>query len=263
VQEKQWHSNGYTMLLHASEPCILLLPGAGGWTLPHLQCPGRAPLPHVEPINHLLAQHLGLRTTVLRCAHVREVAHQLEAVYVLENHRPGWQLPPGWQWVGRKTLADLPLAVPEHRDVLDACLAEMTCGVIPDLRPPWARVGWFATAESWILEQLDRLDAIVMAPIEQVRSWGISCILRARTMTGDVYFKASSSKALFAHEPTLMQALATLYPDYLPTLLAVDQAQDWMLLAGLRSLSRDQPEPQVWRPPSAHLAASKERLQRR
>src|SRR5262249_8625010 len=157
-----------------------------------------------------------------------------------------WLPPPGWQWIGRETLVDLPLAVPEHRGVLDACLAEMTCGVIPDLRPPWARVGWFATAESWILEQLDRLDAIVMAPIEQVRSWSISCILRARTMTGDVYFKASSSKALFAHDPALVQALATLYPDHLPTLLAMDQAQDWMLLAGFRSLRPDPPESQAW-----------------
>jgi hypothetical protein len=148
--------------------------------------------------------------------------------------------------VGRKTLADLPLVVPEHRGVLDACLAEMTCGAIPDLRPPWARVGWFATAESWILEQLDRLDTILLAPVAQVRSWSISCVLRARTMSGDVYFKASSSQALFAHEPALVQALATMYPDHMPTPLAVDQAQDWMLLADFNRILRDQPESQAW-----------------
>jgi phage tail protein X len=141
--------------------------------------------------------------------------------------------------VGRQTLADLPLAMPEHLSVLDACLAEITCGAISDLRPPWARVGWFATAESWILEQLDRLDAILIAPIVQVRSWSISCILRARTISGDVYFKASSSQALFAHEAALVQALATLYPDHLPTPLAVDQVQEWMLLADFGRILRD------------------------
>ena len=99
------------------------------------------------------------------------------------------------------------------------------------LRPPWARVGWFAQAAAWTRSELVRLGYSLTVPVEQVRSWGISCILRARTASGDVYFKIASSPPLFVHEPRLMRGLSGLYPDHIPAPLSIDEPRRWMLLA--------------------------------
>jgi hypothetical protein len=96
-------------------------------------------------------------------------------------------------------------------------------------------------AQAWIQAQLEQMDLVLIPPIVQVRNWGISCVLRARTMTGDIYLKVSSHKALFTHEPSLIQSLAALYPAHLPLLLAVEPAQGWMLLADFGQTLRSNP----------------------
>jgi hypothetical protein len=206
-----------------------MLPEEQKWALPQLHYDRRMVLASVGPIPHLMRQHFGVRTTVLRCAHSAEVQNTLRVIYVLENHSPEWSPPPGCRWVGGDTLSDLPLAMPEHRATIGTCLDEAARDGVPELRAPWARQGWFAAAQSWMQSQLERLDVIRTAPIEQVRTWSISCILRVRTMSGDVYLKASSTRPLFAREAVLVQALAIRYPEHLPMPLAIDAEQGWML----------------------------------
>src|SRR2546426_4518967 len=135
---------------------------------------------------------------------------------------------------------------------------------IPPLRPPWARRGWFAETESWIKAQLARLNYTIVAPIEQVRTWGISCVLRVPTTTGNVYFKAiptsfmqkdtaiSSSDTpgrlplFFTHEPMLIQSLAAWYPHNMPTVLAMEREQCWMLLAEFGTELHAHPDQIAW-----------------
>jgi hypothetical protein len=83
------------------------------------------------------------------------------------------------------------------------------------------------SAPAWRTE----LYGILPHPVEQVKSWGISCILRAHTDAGDVYFKVASSLPLFGHEPALMRGLSALYPDDIPAPLSIDAQRRWMLLA--------------------------------
>jgi hypothetical protein len=80
---------------------------------------------------------------------------------------------------------------------------------------------------------LARLGYSLTAPVEQVKSWGISCILRAHTTAGVVYFKVANERPLFAHEPALIRGLAALYPAHVPAPLSVDESRRWMLLADL------------------------------
>src|SRR5262249_4687642 len=63
--------------------------------------------------------------------------------------------------------------------------------------------------------------------IEQTRNWGISCILKAATTRGDVYFKAAPE--YLTNEPALVKVLAENLPLYFPEVLAVDAARRWML----------------------------------
>jgi hypothetical protein len=176
---------------------------------------------------------LGVDITTLRYASysVSEDAQLIEAVYVLESHSPAWEPQDGAAWVGRAALADLALARPEHGALVAAYLDEAESGQIPELRPPWARVGWFEQAAGWTRFELARLGYSLTAPVEQVKSWGISCILRAGTASGDIYFKVATSLPLFAHEPALMIGLSKLYPGHIPAPLSIDEQRRWMLLA--------------------------------
>jgi len=80
-------------------------------------------------------------------------------------------------------------------------------------------------------DQLATRGTPCVGPVEQIKTWGISCVLRAGATVGDVYLKAASTRALFADEPALTAALAALYPAHVPLPLAIDHARGWMLLA--------------------------------
>jgi hypothetical protein len=242
----QWHSDIDLMLSHVAEPSVLMLPTAHGWSLLHLQYAGRMRLANVEPLQQIVAQSLGLYATVLRCVSVHTAHQQLEAIFLLENHSPGWSPPAGWRWVTREALAALPMAVLAHRAVLETCLAEAETDALPALRAPWARRGWLAQAQAWIAAQLGRLDYVLVPPLAQVRSWGISCVLRVRTFTGALYFKAASTRPLFAREAVVVQELAARYPAHMPLPVAVEPHQNWLLLADVGSDLRSPPDSQGW-----------------
>ena len=104
---------------------------------------------------------------------------------------------------------------------------------MPEHRVPWARAGWFAEVTSWIQAQLAHLGCTPTGPIEQVKSWCLSCILRAPTSTGDVYFKVAADLPLFVNEATVMQGLAERYPRHVPAPLCIDREGGWLLLPDL------------------------------
>ena len=53
----------------------------------------------------------------------------------------------------------------------------------------------------WIEAQLLELDYKQLAPVECIKSSGISCILKVRTTSGNIYFKEASTLPLFCDEP--------------------------------------------------------------
>jgi len=93
------------------------------------------------------------------------------------------------------------------RPALGRCLAELRGAPVPELRAPWARPGWHAQAEAW-----------AGMPLEQVRVWPLSAVLR----NGDLWFKACFP--LFRHEPAITQALGE------PRVLRADHERAWMLM---------------------------------
>ncbi len=240
-----WQTTISAIVVHPSEPCLLLMPQDHGWSLPVAHLDGRLWSPEVEQVNHLLRQTLGFECIVLRCASVtidRE-AQRLAVLYVVEPRQA--LLPDSNRWVDRAALADLTLAVPEQQATIAAYLDQSADSVASDLRPAWARPGWFAAAEAWIAAQLMRLDYTLAAPVEQVKCWGISCVLRARTTSGDLYFKVASTLPLFGDEPRLMEALAA-HSEHVPAPLAIEPQQGWMLLADVGPDLRAAKDPAAW-----------------
>ncbi|MEO2004316.1 MAG: phosphotransferase [Candidatus Poribacteria bacterium] len=95
--------------------------------------------------------------------------------------------------------------------------------------PSWDEPGWREAAETWIRSALTRLARPVTGEIEDVRIWALSCVLRAPTDDGWVYFKEALDLPLFADEPRVTQHLAELYPKTTPMVLATDPGRRWML----------------------------------
>jgi hypothetical protein len=256
MSNQTWRRIIRVVILHITEPLVLMLEGEKGWSLPIIRSAGeelRQPGPYNVSDRQLIRIRLAVRedwgidTIVLRCARmdVDHQAKQVEFIYVLEQC--GALVLTVGRWVGISGLSELRLAIADHRQTIETCLLEDAGGEVPNQRPPWERRGWFSLAEAWITKHVERLDYILIAPIEQIRIWGISTILVAHTNKGDLYFKAippvvgKRSKShrgalpfggplLFCNEPALTQALAALYPNYFAAPFAIDRERAWMLL---------------------------------
>ncbi|MFB2970638.1 phosphotransferase family protein [Aerosakkonema sp. BLCC-F183] len=200
-----------------------------GWSLPHF-LPAKNHFAHVGQIDKAMQEQLGIDVRTLCCVYndLDTESDRVNRVFALENHSPSWQLPAGYVWIGEQELNKLQLAVPEHFAVLEAWFDEFKDPKISIQRVPWARLGWFERVSAWIEAQLNHLGISAISPIEQLRAWGISCIMRVNTTAGNIYFKALPN--VLANDALFTQSLAASYPDNLPKILAVEPEQHWILM---------------------------------
>jgi hypothetical protein len=169
----------------------------------------------------------------------REAGHR-QALYVVEPRQPATAPLDGAGWLGRSDLADLDLPA-ALRPPLEAWLAEAEGAPTPPERRAWARPGWFAEAAAWTAARLAEAGRPPTGPIEQLRSWSISALLRAETESGAVYFKAVPP--LMAAEPSITRGLSERFPDRVPSVLAVDVERAWMLVEHAGEPIQGKPEP--------------------
>jgi len=223
---------------------LMLVDDAGNWSLPHVHVSDeRIWLSNVVLTCSGMQKLLMANVTVLRnveAVHSDDDSH-VDLIYVLENHSLDWTPPPQSKWIGQNDLENLIFDQPKVYATIKTELQQATTDSVPALRPPWARAGWFALASAWIREQVEEQNDQLTAPIEQIRTWGISCILHTQTERGSIFFKVCSALPLFCNEPVVLEALSERYPDAVPTPIAIEPAQRWMLLHDfgpeLRSLS--------------------------
>jgi hypothetical protein len=225
-----WRSRVHGLV--ADRGRVLLERTARGWVLPCVEI-------DVDAENDLrlavrsLEEGLAARVAILR--YVDRTVHRdrrvLELVYVLEC--PTLDEPqPGAEWIDLDELAELPLAEPGHRSLVERHLEE-TGKPVPAERAPWAREGWLEEAREWIEMTLTAQGRPPTGRVEQLRVWCLSCLLRIPTTAGAVFFKATAESPLFADEGRVMGGLARLFPGHIPEPLAVDAERRWMLLEDL------------------------------
>ena len=202
--------------------------------LPRVEVDGYAE-DDLRPTARALEELFGAPMTILRYADRAsdETRRVLEVVYVLESPKFGETPLPGAAWVGREAMAELPLAAPNQRDVADRYLSELERQSVPVQRVPWAREGWLSEACEWIEESLAARGRPATGRIEQIRAWCLSCLLRVPTAERAVFFKATAESPLFVDEGAVMLGLARLFPENVPTPLAIERIRRWMLLDDL------------------------------
>jgi hypothetical protein len=248
---QDWHSDVFGILPEPDAARVWLVPVEGGWALPYAEVDEFVYLNNVGRLSELMSRQLQIDVVTYRATsfHYDEAARTCSGVYVLD-YRAAPQSPPSGagRWVDRQSLTTLNILPGEHRAVLEAYLAEVESGHVPPQRPPWARRGWFHQAESWIQSQVAALGYVSLGPVEQVRCWSISCVLRLPTDKHMIYFKTAADLPLFVDEPTLLEGLSAWYPDHIPRPLVVDQARQWMLLT-------DWGQPLGWEVSPENLAA--------
>jgi len=223
---------------HPAEPALLVADSNGGAALPAVEDTHGWHWAKVDWLNALVRERFGLRTTVLRCvvSQIDKASRMETRIIVMENHSSA-AAPAGMRWVGRDDLAREPLAQRDQQAQVETWLAEAEGGSVSALRAPWARPGWFAEAAGWMERTAAAKGFRPTGPVEQVRAWTISTILKVPTTSGDLYFKASAGS--FSAEALVTSVLAARWPLQLPWIVAADLARGWLLMRDLKGTRLD------------------------
>ncbi|MGZ0151469.1 aminoglycoside phosphotransferase family protein [Kribbella sp. WER1] len=131
--------------------------------------------------------------------------------------------------------------------VVVGCLAEEP--VTYEMRPVDELPEWFDETLRWIGQQVT-----ATGPWVQVKTWGLSNVLRIPTADGDVYFKALSQAStdpdalpfLFAHEPRFLQRASADRPGEIPAPIAIDEERAWLLLPDVGTPLGRETDVSVW-----------------
>jgi Phosphotransferase enzyme family len=222
-----WRTRLRWVVVHPHDPSVLAVRGDGALALPGAEHPGQVWTADPGEILPDLRELLGVDAVLLHCLEEDEdpVARVRRAT-LLAVPRAVPALPEGLAWVGP---AELALAG-GGRD--DAALAARVLEEL-DRRgavQPWAARGWFAGAEAWLRAAMEAAGRPLTGPVRQVRVWELSCVLRAPTGAGDVWFKANPASPLFVDEGAVMGTLSGLFPNRVPAPLAVDAERGWLVL---------------------------------
>jgi hypothetical protein len=206
--------------------------------LPQVEMSDELWFPDVEAPLRAFHDQLGIEAYVLVCLEFDRAADRVD--YLLVSDSAG-------DWV---TDVDDPLVVAVRNHLALPQDARVT--------PAWTRLGWYAEALTWIDEQLAAAGSRRTGVPTQVRSWGLSNVLRCPTAAGTMYFKALAHSStirparadalplLFAHEPRLLRHLSDERPGEVVSPLAIDEDRAWMLLPDLGQPLASEPDVEVW-----------------
>lgn len=249
-----WKIDVTAVLVHPHVASIWLHQGVTP-TL-HFRHDGDAWFADIAPVIAAFREQWNIDPIVLRCADmaVDRPARHLWLTFLAQPNT--LQVPLTGHWIPIATLEPDSLPDDPSRAPLLSALRAIDAPP-PVTRRPWATRGWFEQAVDWSTAALHAAALELLSPPVQIRTWGLSTIIRFDTSDGACFFKAAlfspesdDSSAprspLFANEAALLQTLAARIPAHMPVPLAVDTERVWMLLsdAGLPLFER--PSLDLW-----------------
>ncbi|MEO5952167.1 MAG: aminoglycoside phosphotransferase family protein [Chloroflexia bacterium] len=213
--------NFYAIIPHPHSPQILLQQTEGGWTIPLFQLKSSW-TPYVAYINDAVKEQFNINAVVRYTPHVQverpEGQRQVSVIYVLLPPPADWTPHENTRWATLDEYRSLSVANDWPTPHIEAYFADEQSGVIPALRPPWGRKGWYEEISDWVSTQLALHNIHLKEPLHQLKQWDISSVLKAPTDNGDIYVKAIP--AYFASEPRITAGLARIFPGIVPDPIA-------------------------------------------
>src|SRR5512133_160924 len=230
MSEDRWRTRLRWVVVHPDRPQVLLARRRdGALALPEVERPGQLWTADPTEVLPALCELLGADALLLDCLDQHEdPAARVQRATLLAVPRGAPALPQGMAWVGRDGLAG---GQTGDAAVAARVVEALERGPGRDGGQPWAARGWFAEAERWLRATMERLGRPVTGTVRQARVWRLSCVLRAPTGDGEVWFKANTTSPLFVNEGVVMGALAGLFPGQVPAPLAVEPERGWLVLA--------------------------------
>lgn len=143
---------------------------------------------------------------------------------------PPDELPGGWRWA--PTAEVRPVVAAGLRDYVETRRAEWCDGqAVPPERSPWCEPGWLPRFEAWVSSAVTAAGAGEVESFVPHRAWGISAVYRVGTSAGVFWAKAVYDG--FRHEPAITVFLDQHFPGSVPSPVAVEATEHWMLLRHL------------------------------
>lgn len=136
---------------------------------------------------------------------------------------------PGAEWVPVSSLSERTFADPADQVAVRRSLAECDGDAGAVAQGPFARLGWFRELQGWIEEVIGPLGFHLAGSFSQLNASPSFSLVRFETSGPAVWFKAVGNPNLREFPITL--ALARLFPQYLPPILAArPQWNGWLAL---------------------------------
>jgi phosphotransferase family enzyme len=126
-------------------------------------------------------------------------------------------------------------------------------GTVEPSRAAWAHPGGVAATIVWADEALAALGRPRVGPVEQIKTWNLSSVLRLPTAAGDVWCKRVPT--FLTDEGTIITLVAADEPALVPILLASDPSTNTVLMAEV-------PGQDDWHAPEERLLTMVETLVR-
>ena len=227
--DQAWSTSITCLVIRDATPRILVVDSSAHFTLPQITFD----TDDVDDadVTAEFRKRFGRDVRMLRMLHERrdDAARRTELLFHLEDFGSASEAPSALRWAEMKEMPDgfgLPSAL---ADLIRATVVEIESGIVPSGRRPWARPGWHAGAEAWMRTAAAGVGYEVTGPVEEVRTWAISRVLRMPTDRGSLYFKASGGSRLFCKEAQVTAGLATRFPAHVPKPIAIEPNQGWIL----------------------------------
>jgi hypothetical protein len=117
-------------------------------------------------------------------------------------------------------------------------------GPRPPKEPPWSQSGWFARSSAWMAERMADAGLPVTESPRLAHQGPMGAVLRGRSNGRTTYLKWPTPA--FPHEAAITNELSRRAPEAVPGVIAVEPAENWLLMHDHRGRRVEAEPPERW-----------------
>ncbi len=240
----------YRLIVFDPAGTAVLLESQGSeYRLPKIEIP-KFTRPALE-VTGLLRNSWNASAVFLFCGVLEESANT--SYFAVLESKDGFRLrPQGMEWFTiHHALSNLLFSGHERRAVKSSYRKAVN-RILVDTREPFCRVGWMRELQDWVDSIIQPL-GMELKSFEQVNGCETFSLIRFVTTEQPVWFKAVGEPNV--HEYGILQALARLLPEFVPTILGIKpEWHGWLMSDGGETTLAEAPNSPAWQSALTTLA---------